>query len=206
LFLNADGTMAASQEIGEGVGGFGGDLDLLDSFGFCVATLGDLDGDGVTDVAVGAPFDDDGGNGRGAVWILFLNVDGTVKAEQKISTTEGALGGPLDNGDNFGMSIAALGDLDGDGIEDIAVGASGDDDVDGNSGALWILFLNTDGTVGGEQKVSQSAGGFPGDLSQHGVSGSAAVALGDLNGDGVVDLGVGAPSNGLPSRRSGSSS
>jgi hypothetical protein len=65
---------------------------------------------------VGAIGDDDGGN-RGAVYILFLSPDGTVKAEQKISDTAGNFQGVLDNGDRFGSSVAALGDLNGDGIQ-----------------------------------------------------------------------------------------
>ena len=46
--------------------------------GISAAAIGDLDGDGITDLAVGAGYDDDGGADRGAVWILFLNPDGTV--------------------------------------------------------------------------------------------------------------------------------
>src|SRR5687767_2787704 len=77
---------------------------------------------------------------------------GTVQAEQKISATAGGFGGDLDLGDYFGSSVAALGDLDGNGIEDLAVGATLDDDgVPGSqNGAVWILFLNADGTVASE--------------------------------------------------------
>ena len=88
-----------------------------------MANVGDLDGDGVTDLAVGAYCDDDGGTNRGAVWMLFLNADGTVKAHQKISDTEGNFTGMLDDGDCFGCSVASVGDLDGDGVTDLAVGA-----------------------------------------------------------------------------------
>jgi len=52
---------------------------------------------------------------HGAVWVLFLDTDGTVKAHQKISDTEGGFSGVLDDSDAFGYSAAALGDLDGDG-------------------------------------------------------------------------------------------
>ena len=70
----------------------------------------------MVDLAVGAHGDDDGGSGRGAVHILFLNSDGTVKTEQKISSTQGGLVGPLDNQDYFGVSAGSLGDVDGDGV------------------------------------------------------------------------------------------
>jgi hypothetical protein len=63
-----------------------------------MTSLGDLDGDGVGDLAVGADLDDDGGLDRGAVWILFLNPNGTVKSHQKISDTQGGFTGTLDEG------------------------------------------------------------------------------------------------------------
>ena len=94
-----------------------------------VASLGDLDGDGVGDLAVGAFGDGRRGlTDRGAVWVLFLNTDGTVKSHQKISDTQGGFTGILDDDDRFGISAASLGDLDGDGVGDLAVGAHFDDD------------------------------------------------------------------------------
>jgi hypothetical protein len=125
----AKGQVLGHQKISETEGGFTGDLDLMDWFGTSVANLGDVDDDGVIDLAVGAIQDTDGGgNARGAVWILFLNTDGSVKSHQKISDTEGNFTGILDDNDSFGMSVAGLGDLDDDGVEDLAVGAFLDDD------------------------------------------------------------------------------
>jgi hypothetical protein len=95
----------------------------------------------VGDLAVGAWPDDDGGLDRGAVWILFLNPDGTVDSHQKISDTVGGFTGTLDDEDHFGVSMTSLGDLDGDGVGDLAVGAARDDDGGLNRGAVWILFL-----------------------------------------------------------------
>jgi hypothetical protein len=73
--------------------------------------------------------------------VLFLNANGTVKASQKLAHNTG--GGPnLANGDNFGTSIASLGDLDGDGVLDLAVGAEVDDTGGTNRGAVHVLFLS----------------------------------------------------------------
>ncbi|MCH8151057.1 MAG: FG-GAP repeat protein [Planctomycetes bacterium] len=202
LFLNTDGTVKSYQKISDTQGGFTGTLDTSDNFGRSVASLGDLDGDGVGDLVVGADGDDDGaGSGLGAVWILFLNTDGTVKSHQKISATQGGFTGTLDGQDRFGMSVASLGDLDGDGVGDLAVGANGDDDGSGrlcddpfacNQGAVWVLFLNPNGTVRTHQKISAIEGGFTGTLDEDDNFGWSAASLGDLDGDGVGDLAVGA--------------
>jgi hypothetical protein len=196
LFLNRNGTVRSHQKISHTEGGFAGFLDDGDRFGASLASLGDLDGDGIGDLAVGAPLDDDGGLGRGAVWVLFLNTDGTVKSHQKISSTEGSFTGTLDDGDVFGASVASLGDLDGDGVGDLAVGTSGDDDGGdppyAERGAVWILFLDTDGTVKSHQKISDTEGGFSGILDDSDSFGWSVASLGDLDGDGVTDLAVGA--------------
>ncbi|MCP3938021.1 MAG: hypothetical protein GY708_21950, partial [Actinomycetia bacterium] len=193
LFLNTDGTIKAEQKISDTVGGLSAVLDDSDKFGTSVEGIGDVDGDGVEDIAVGADVDDDGGTDRGAVYVLFLNADGTVKAEQKISSTTGGLAGPLDDDDRFGFSVAGVGDLDGDGVNDIAAGAQRDDDGSSSRGAVYVLFLNADGTVKAEQKISSTVGGLTGPLETNDYFGEAVAGLGDLDGDGVYDLAVGAP-------------
>ncbi len=193
LFLNNDGTVKGHQKISDTEGGFTGVLDNIDFFGCSAANIGDIDNDGVNDLAVGAYGDDDGGSARGAVWILFLNNDGTVKEHQKISDTEGGFTGTLDDVDRFGNSAANIGDLNKDGINDLAVGANLDDDGGEARGAVWILFMNNDGTVKEHQKISDTEGGFTGTLDNHDYFGYSAANIGDLNKDGVNDLAAGSP-------------
>jgi hypothetical protein len=183
------------------LGGFTGDLDPLDLFGWSVANIGDLDGNGRVEIAVGSPKDDDGpGQDAGAVYILFLNLDGTVASHQKIGATSGNLSGVL-AGDRFGSSIAPLGDMDKDGVPDIIVGARSDDEgatgcpgAGCSSGSVTILFLNPDGTVRDQQKISRAEGGLPDDPDDWGKHfGTSVDAIGDVNGDGIVDIAVGMP-------------
>jgi len=193
LFLNADGTVKFESKISETMGGFTGGLDNVDGFGLALATIGDVDLDGVADLAVGAVLDGATGTKQGGVFVLLMNTDGTVKADQEISSTSGGFGGSLDNVDEFGSAVAGIGDLDLDGVPDLAVGAPGDDDGGSKRGAVWVLFLNTDGTVKGESKISASAGGFGGALANGDRFGAALAQLAELDPDERVDLAVGAP-------------
>jgi serralysin len=188
-FMNANGTVKAGQRISSGIGG-GPVLAAGDYFGHGLAAIGDIDGDGITELAVGADKDDTGGYNRGAVHILFLNSNGTVKGSQKIAHNL-AGGPPLLNNDRFGSSITSLGDLDGDGVIDIAVGAAGDDTEGSYRGAVHVLFLNTDGSVKTRQKIASGVGGGP-VLTNGDVFGIGVASLGDLDGDRVSDLAVGA--------------
>jgi FG-GAP repeat len=192
LFMDSDGRVDMQQKIADGAGNFDGNLDNGDRFGSAVASPGDLNGDGVTDLAAGAPGDDAGGTERGAVWILFLDTDGRVRLDQKISDTTGGFGGNLKDGDQFGSAVASIGDLDGDGVGDLAVGAPYTDAGGTDSGAVWILFLDRDGKVRSQQKIADGAGGFSGNLKSGDRFGNAVTDLGDLDGDGINDLAVGA--------------
>ena len=144
----------------------------------------------MTDLAVGALRDDTNGSDRGAVHILFMNTDGSVKSSTKIA--DNTNGGPtLADGDRFGKSVTSLGDLDGDDVIDLAVGAYGDDTNGTSRGAVHILFMNTDGTVKSSTKIADNTNGGP-TLANFDSFGWSVTSLGDLNGDGVTDLAVGA--------------
>ena len=155
-----------------------------------MTSLGDLDGDGITDLAVGADRDDTGGTDRGAVYVLFLNANGTVEEQPKDRQRHGRRADPGERR-RFGRSVASLGDLDGDGVTDLAVGAFQDDTGGTNRGAVHVLFLNSNGTVKSSQKIASGIGGGP-ILANDDLFGRSVASLGDLDGDGVTDLAVGA--------------
>ncbi|MCL4103839.1 UNVERIFIED_CONTAM: hypothetical protein GTU68_029156 [Idotea baltica] len=192
LFMNANGTVGSQQKISELAGNFTGALDAQDRFGNTITNIGDLNNDGVVDIAVAAPFDDDGGNETGAVWILFLNANGTVNSHAKISATSGGLApGTLDPSDNFSTGVTSIGDYDGNGTQDLLVGARYDDDGGIDRGAVYILTLNPNGSVLNQYKISSTAGNFGPYLDNDDRFGISADNLGDLNGDGVNDVVVG---------------
>jgi len=183
------GTVLSEQKLSDSQGNFTGPLSDLDEFGGAVVGLGDLDGAGPSTVAVaiGAVGDDDGGGNRGAVYILFLDGTGNVLSEQKISDTQGNFTATIDNSDDFGCSLAYLGDLDGAGpsVATLAVGAAGDDDGGTDRGAVYILFLASTGNVLSYQKISDTQGNFTATIFNADEVGGAVAFLGDLDGAGT---------------------
>lgn len=195
LFMDNDGRVDQHQKISSTAGNFGGNLNSDDLFGSAVAGIGDLNSDGAFDIAVGLPGNDNGGTDRGGVWVLFLDAEGKVREEQKIADDTGGFGGTLNDDDRFGSAIADIGDVNGDGITDLAVGAPNTDDGSDNAGAVWILFMSVDGKVDTWQKISTQAGGFEGNLDADSYFGDALAGIGDLDSNGVPDLAVGVPGN-----------
>lgn len=164
--------------IADGEGGFAeGELDAGDRFARDHDQAGDINGDGITDLIVGARSDDDGGTDRGAAYVLFMNADGSVDSHQKISDLEGGFDDPLVDGNFFGYGVAGIGDYDGDDIPDVAVSALGRANT-----AIYILHLNRDGTVKSMVKNVDIVG-----------QGLTAV---DLNQDGKLDLVAADPNSG----------
>ena len=130
------------------------------------------------------------GDEKGAVWILFLNTDGTVKSHQKISETTGGFTGVFDNSIGFGSSVTQIGDLDEDGITDLAVGIVQDDNPT-QKGGVYILLMNSDGTVKSHQRITESLSGFSGPQSNADKFGVSVTDVGDLDNNGQNDLVVG---------------
>ena len=157
-------------KIEEGSGGFFATLDAGDRFSREHDQAGDINGDGIIDLVVGARSDDDGATDAGAVYILFMNNDGTVQSNQKISATQGGFTDTLLANNFFGYGVAGIGDYDGDNIPDIAVSAPASTNI-----ALYIIHLNNNGTVKSFVKNPN--------IMAQGLS-----AVGDLNNDGRIDL------------------
>lgn len=156
--------------IGEGLAGFTGELSNGGRFGRDHDVIGDVNGDGVLDLIIGARSDDDGATDAGAAYILFMNEEGTVDSHQKISMTQGGFDETLNAGNFFGYGVAGIGDYDGDNVPDIAISAP----VSPNN-SLYIIHLNSDGTVKDYVKNEN--------VVAQGLS-----AVGDLNNDGRIDL------------------
>ena len=154
-YLYSNGTVSSTIKL------TGFNLSILDTFGTSLAAE-DFDGDGVPDLAIGAPGD---GNGSGAVHIAYLYSNGTVSSTIKLTDFN------LSILDTFGTSLAA-GDFDGDGVPDLAIGAPGD----GNgSGAVHIAYLYSNGTVKNTIKI------FDPDNTGFGY---ALSVMNDIDGDG----------------------
>ena len=171
-------------------------VEIGDAFGIAIASVGDVNGDGVTDLAVGAPGDDDGGTDRGALYIVFLSEDGHIANAAKIAAA--SLDG-LSDGDAFGTSVAAIGDVNDDGIADLAVGAPGDD----SGGAVWVLLLTAQGTASESRRLDVATLGLAGTIDVDDGFASVVSPAGDLDGDGTVELAVGALGSDLPQINAG---
>ena len=158
-------------------------------FGASVASIGDVDGDGVADFAVGSPGADTLNCADcGLVQILLMRDKDTVKTASSIRN--GISNAPaLAAGDRFGASIAAIGDIDGNGVADLAVGAPGHKE---GSGAVWIIAMETPTRVKSSFMVDDIIPGSP-ELSVGKRFGASVAGIGDIDGNGVMDVIVGQP-------------
>jgi hypothetical protein len=163
----------------------GGTPAANDKFGSGVCGLGDVNGDNVPDMVIGAGEMIDGG-GKGVVFVVFMNANGTALSSQRISNSEGVLPFQLASSSLFGTAVAFAGDVDSDGVPDLAVGAQGSTSY---RGAVYVLLLTSAGTVKTGQEISTSV--LPGELGALDRFGCSVSSMGDRDGNGVHDLVVG---------------
>lgn len=184
--LNPNGTIQSTNRITRNMGGFGDHAISGHAFGWSVANVGDLNDDGIDDIAVGAPFFS---GQRGSLWFLFLNTDGQVIGERRLSDTTTGFGS-IGSGNNFGASITNIGDIDGNGYDDIAVGAPAQTASTANSGSVYIILLEKGGKVKSHTRINDNHNLFG---REHWRFGRSVANIGDIDGDGNTDLAVGEP-------------
>ncbi|HEY4940495.1 MAG TPA: hypothetical protein VII56_03630 [Rhizomicrobium sp.] len=159
--------------------------------GLSVGSAGDINGDGYSDLSVGSHAPD-----SGSIYVVFGKASG-FDANIDLATLNGANGFQIIESSadsNLGDAVAAAGDVNGDGFGDLIVGNAGESPHGAGSGASYVVFGGPSGfpatvdlsTLDGSHgfKISGAAAG------DH--AGSSVAAAGDLNGDGLADLIVGA--------------
>ncbi len=203
LFSDAQGGIRQALPLGKGDDELSEQLRRGDRFGQALAAPGDLDGDGIPDLIVGAPGDGSFGYETGAVYVLFLRADGRVRQFRKLYATAEGFGERLDTKDHWGSALAWLGPLDADSLPELAVGAPGHDDGGFDKGAVYLLSLHHDGRVGAFDKISQLTENYAGKVGYEYRWGEVLAPLGDLDQDGYPDLAVGGPEENDGARAAG---
>ena len=173
------------QKISSLYGEFTASISDNTYYGQSVANLGDINNDGIVDVASSNHYSSDGGSQRGAIFVQFLDNNGKVLSFQKISSATGQFTASFSNGDYFGRSIGGIEDVNGDDLNDLVVSMQ-------NPGHFFVIFLLTDGTVQSFQKIWTGTGGFTATVLSADCLGVSFTSVGDLNNDGVPDLAAGA--------------
>src|SRR5262245_11212255 len=158
--------------------------------GYAVSYAGDFNGDGIGDFMVSAP--DYGTNDQGATYIVFGNAGGT--SNSYISINGGEAAGIV--GDRSGYSVAALGDINGDGFDDVLISSPGaEGDGRWASGVSYVVYGNASGANIDLTNFNASEG-FRIIGSQYESIGHSVSAAGDVNGDGRMDFLIGVNSAG----------
>ncbi len=193
----------SSLATGSGTAGFVIEgVTRLDYSGRSVSTAGDVNGDGIDDIIIGARYADPGGSKSGAAYVVFGRTDAFASTFElsSLATGGGSLGFVMDGvsaGDYTGFSVSEAGDVNGDGIGDVIVGAYGADPHGSKSGVSYVVFGTSDGFPA-VFKLSTLSGGDGSDgfvlvgavsADHAGISVSQA---GDVNGDRIDDIIVGA--------------
>ena len=183
----------------DGTNGFRVDGALAnDVSGYSVSSAGDVNGDGFGDLFVGAPLaDPNGKTSAGSSFVLFGSSGGFASAVN-LSTLDGTSGFRLDGvtgDDRSGIAVSGTGDVNGDGFDDLIVGAfRADPNGNSRAGSSYVVFGRSGGFASAIDLASlNGTSGFRLDgEAANDMSGRSVSSTGDVNGDGFDDLIVGA--------------
>jgi hypothetical protein len=177
-----------------GTGGFAINSEATGNLsGFSVSVAGDVNGDGLADLIVGARSFN---TSAGRSYVVFGQTGTTAIDLSAVAAGTGgfAINGQLSN-DNSGYSVSNAGDVNGDGLADLIVGAYA---ANANKGKSYVVFGQTGTTAINLSAVAAGTSGFViNGLTSTDFSGYSVSNAGDVNGDGLADLIVGAPSTAI---------
>ncbi len=168
---SSTGLSAAADWIGNG--------NQIDAYyGYSVSSAGDVNGDGYSDIVVGANEYDNGETDEGAAFLYYGGSTG-------LSATADWMGESDQIEANYGNSVSSAGDINGDGYSDIIVGANEYENVETDEGAVFVYYGSSTGLSAAADWMTESNQAN----AEYGRSISSA---GDINGDGYSDIIIGA--------------
>ena len=176
------GPLSGSVSLADATLHLSGD-NTWDVAGFSVSGAGDMTGDGYDDVLVGAYGVDSSEFSVGAAYLVAGGQSGTMSLSLATARLLG-----IDAGDNVGWAVSDAGDVDGDGAPDVLVGGPGLDAGATDGGGAWLLY----GPLSGSRQISEAEARFVGAHAGAGT-GYALAAAGDVDGDDLDDILLGAP-------------